>query len=58
MGDFPRWRLELELGLCFIITSGVGRAGAACALMQLGFAGPQCGPRVREEWEARLDRLG
>jgi hypothetical protein len=38
-GDYPRRRLELELGLCFIImrrTEGVGRAGAGRTLMLLG----------------------
>jgi hypothetical protein len=60
-GDFPWRRLELELGLCFIIvrrTDGVGRAGVGRALMLLGFAGPRREPRTREEWEARLGRLG
>jgi hypothetical protein len=60
-GDFPRWRLKLELRLSFIImrrTEGIGRAGAGHVLILLGLAGPQCGPHAREEWEARLGQLG
>jgi hypothetical protein len=60
-GDFPRWRLELELRLCFVVarrTEGVGWAGAVHALMLLGFTGPRHRPHVREEWKARLGWLG